>query len=448
MRLLGIEVAPHEVRVAHGERALGRVRLRSFARLPLAAPAQLPDVLRELARTSPHSVLTALPLDLVTHRMLVLPFRDRRRLGRAAPLELLGQLPAEVDDALVASSPLGAVAAGTAVLAAVVRRTDLAAHRAAFEAAGLPLGRTDLAPLPAWNLLRADDADLALLVADGTRSTLSLRRGGRIAHLRALGASAGEPEALAAEVRWTLAAMGGATVLVLAGADASPALGEALRRVLALRIVPLADAVGATLPASDAFDACAVAAGLVAGAGARTRIGLALDAERRGEPASFRRAAALAAAALLLAALDLGLVRHGLARRDAALARAIATEAAAALPGERMVAPREQLEAAVAAAARRELRLGGGASTLEVLRALSARVPAAIQLDLDELAIEPDAVLLHGRAGSFDAVDALRRALPGTGLGEATAEETRTTVDGRGVEFRLRAPRLAPGASS
>src|SRR5207249_2513621 len=107
---------------------------------------------------------------------------------------------------------------------------------------------------------------------------------------------------------------------------------------------------------------------------------------------SLRRAAALAGLALALGALDAGLAHHRLARRDATLTRALAAEAAAALPGARLVAPRAQLEAAVAAATRRAARLGSETGPLDVLRELSARVPHALRLDLDEFAVERDSV--------------------------------------------------------
>src|SRR5206468_4138389 len=196
------------------------------------------------------------------------------------------------------------------------------------------------------------------------------RRGGRLAGLRALGASAREPAALAAEVRWSLAALGArSATIVLAGADGEPALTRAIAAA-GVHVVPLAEAAR---PGGGEIAACAVAA---------------------------------------------------------------------ALPGARLAAPRAELDAAVAAATRRATRLGGETGPLEVLRELSARVPPALRLDLDELSIERDGVLLHGRAESFDAVDALRRALSASPLlADVTAGETRTTVDGRGVEFRLRAAR-------
>ena len=451
-RLLGLEIAAREVRVARGERRFGTLRLTALERRPLAGPEALPGVLAELAETRADVVLTALPAASATHRFLTLPFRDRGRLARTAPLELLGQLPFDPAGLAVACEPLGPAPGGSVVLAVAVRREELTAHAGLLAGASLAPARIDLAPLPAWNLLPASREDQALVVADGAASALALRRAGRLAGLRALGASAREPAALASEVRWSLAAFGGAPATVaVAGADAGPALAHALAAATGARVAPLAEAAR-LVPAhgADAIAACAVAAGLVAGAGRTARAGLALGGTAPAGHGSLRRAAVLAGLALALGALDVGLAHHRLVRRDAALARALAAEAAAALPGARLVEPRAQLEAAAAAAARRAARLGGATGPLEVLRELSARVPPALRLDVDELAVERDGILLHGRAESFDAVDALRRALAASPLlADVTADETRTTVDGRRVEFRLRAARKpALGASS
>jgi len=445
MRVLGIEIAPREVRVAHAERTLGALRIVALERIAHDGADALAAVLATLARARPARVLTVIPAQQVAHRVFTLPFRDRRRIARAAPLELLGQLPVEADGLAVACEAIGPVRDGTLVLAAAVRRADVDAHVALLAAAGLAPARVALAPLAAWSLL-PPDGDLALVVADGDRSAVAIRRAGRLAALRALGAAAAEPAALAAEVRWSLAALGGTPPLVVvAGADQDAtlaALGGAGARAL-----PLAEATPLALPRAN-LAACAVAAGLVAGG--RGPATLALGGAPEGDGRGLRRSAALALVALALAALDVGLARHGLARRDAALVRAIQAEAAAAMPGTRLVAPRAQLDAAVAAAARRTVRFGGAASPLELLREISTRVPPTVRLDLDEATIARDGLVLHGRAESFDAVDALRRVLAGSPhLADVTADETRTTVDGRRVEFRLRAAvRAAGGASS
>lgn len=439
MRIVGIDVAADEIRVAEGERRLGRTRFVGLRRVSLAGAA--PEACLAALRARRARVLTALPAAAVAHRRLILPFRDRRRLARTVPLELAGRLAAEVPDAVVAFARIGADADGTAVLAAAARARDLDACVAPLAAAGLPPAGVGLAPLPAWHLVAPRIGDAALVLADGPRSAVSVRRDGRLAGLRALGATPDAPDAFVAEVRWTLAALGEPPpALVLAGADAGPALAAALAAATGGRVVPIAEAGVAT--GAD-LAAAVVAAGLVVGDGD--------DADLRfaaGETAApWRTAAALAAAAVVLAAVNVGLWRARLGARDVALRDAIRATAAAALPGAPLVAPRAELEAALAS-------LGpggsdGGARALTLLREASARIPASVRLDLERLVVEPGLLRLEGRAADFDAVETVRRALAGSPLlADVAAEEARATVDGRGVAFRLRAARRAGGGTS
>ncbi len=442
-RLLGIDIAPGEVRIARGEHRLGGVRLTDVARLPLAGET-LATILARVggARRGAH-VLTTLPPAAVAHRVLALPFRDRRRLARTVPLELAGQLAAEIEDAVVAFEPLAEGGDGTTVLAVAARRADVDQRATLLATAGLAAARIDLAPLPAWNLVAAHAGDAALILADGTQSSVSVRRAGRVVALRALDRAPSDADAFAAEVCWSLAALGEPPpTIILAGADAASVLGALRAATRGISVVPIGRVATAR---GDDLDACAVAAGLVLGAG-RTGSGLRLGGTQA-SAGSWRAAAALAAAAIVLAVVNLGLWHLRLAQHDATLRAAIRSAAAAVLPEAPLAAPRAELEAAVAA-------LGDGhrdaAGALALLREASARVPAAIHLDLDELVVEPQALRLGGRAASFEAVEALRRALAASPLlASVAAEETRATVDGRGVEFRLRAERrTAPGTSS
>lgn len=439
MRLVGIEITPDELRVAWGERRLGAVRLTAVDRVPLDGDGDsLRTALAGLAVARPAVVLTTLPLARTTHRLLALPFRDRARLADTAPLELLGQLPLGAGDTVVATHTLARSAAGSEVLAVAVERAALEAHAAPFAAAGLPATRIDLAPLPALALV--PDGDVALVVADGGASALVVRRAGRIAGLRALGSDPHDADAFGAEARWSLHALGGAARVVLAGPDATrvqPALTAAIDGAVAL-LAPTAALAGDADPAE--VSRCAVAAGLVLGEGRGDGAGMTIAGHGAGETGRWRRPAALAALALALAAVDVGLVRTELTRRGAALDRAATEVVAAALPGTPVQSARAQLEEAVAA--RRRLRPAGDLPALEVLRELSERVPETLRLDIDELVIEPDAIRLHGRGQSFDAVEALRAALAASPLvAEVHADDTRTTVDGTGVEFTLRAAR-------
>ena len=76
MRLVAIDVAEHEVRVAWGERGLGAARLTAVERVPRDRdPESLRTTLAAIASARPGAVLTTVPLAHATHRRLALPFR-------------------------------------------------------------------------------------------------------------------------------------------------------------------------------------------------------------------------------------------------------------------------------------------------------------------------------------------------------------------------------------
>jgi Tfp pilus assembly protein PilN len=437
---IGLDVAPHEVRIARAERTLGGLRPLGVERRALPnGDADVDASLAALATERPAAVHLALPAHDATHRIVDLPFTDRARLAEVAPLELLGRLPSAPEGTTVASTRLDADGGRGRVLAAAVRAADLDAARARLAQHGLPVGRIELAPLPVWALVPAPLADATVVIADGARSAVTCRRAGRLVGLRALDAA--DPAALAAELGWTLPALDAPLPLLVTGADAAPLLRALTAAGTAAR--PLAGEIDST-PGDDAFDAGAGALGLVSRAAPELR--LALAGTPTAAPGDSRRLRRLAIAAMLLAVLDLGLVHLDLARREAALAREADAVAAAALPD----VPPAEARARLVEAADLRRRVGSPSqSVLEVLRDLSSRVPAALPLDLDEVGIDAETVRIHGRCGAFDAVDALRRALATSPFArEVVAEETRSTVDGAGVEFRLRIERSAGGAPS
>jgi hypothetical protein len=251
--------------------------------------------------------------------------------------------------------------------------------------------------------------------------------------MRALASAPGaDPRAFAREVAWALTALGGVPALVLAGADASVEVSDALAETTGLS--PLAIDAAVRPPwRHPALGGCATALGVVAGRGlvldeARDDVVIA----RRG-----RRVAALAAAAALLLAADLGVARWRLARRDAALLQTIHATAAGALPaGARIVAPRAQLEAAAGALARAPARPRASsacsASSRRVCRRPSPSTRSAHRRWRRRPAPRPGHELRDRRR--------LRaRARRSPALRDVAAEESRAAVDERGVEFGLRA---------
>src|SRR5262249_34359596 len=159
--------------------------------------------------------------------------------------------------------------------------------------AGLRSSRVDLAPLPALDLVPEHAGPVALLIADGTRSAVVVRRDGQLTGLRALGGDAGDAELLAVEARWALEALGfaGRIRVAVRGAAAAHRGREAALRVPGARFEPRATVAAAGEP--EDVSACTVPAGLLVGEGRRTRAGLVL-AGAGDEPAgSWRRAGTL-----------------------------------------------------------------------------------------------------------------------------------------------------------
>src|SRR5439155_8285442 len=165
MRILAIEIGDGELRAARALRTFGSARLAGVERIPFADASELRAALERLAAWHPQVVVALAPAALVTHRILTLPFGSRRRVAATVPLELLGQLPAAPEDPVIAFEPLVRTEAGTVVVAAVARRTDVDAHLEPLVASGLALARLDLAPLPVWGLVPDAAGDAALVLA-------------------------------------------------------------------------------------------------------------------------------------------------------------------------------------------------------------------------------------------------------------------------------------------
>jgi len=431
---VGIEPASGGLRLASAERRRGRPVL-----------LRVEDGAEPALRSRSHRALAALPLALTTHRVLALPFGDERTLAQVVPLELRGQLPGEPSDGRIGFEVVARTPTSAEVLAFVVRAHDLDAAASAAAQGGAPVVGLTIAPLALRWLLPAGFTGTVLL-ADGANTTVSVWDGGTPRALRALVAAARDPEAVTEELAWLLPALGGVSEpFVLAGPDASGVLAACHRRHPTAALLPLAhlaaDVDAAAILASPV--ACALALGALDG---RAHVPFALNAVP--SPLLTPRVRRLALAAALLAAFDVGIVRLELAGRSARVQAALEAEAARALPGEPVVAPRAQLEAAVSRA-RHATGSAAYGSTLARLREVSERVPEGLVLDVTRLTLEGEHLLLVGDAPTFETADVLRRALTGSArLRDVVADEVRTTVDGTRVSFRLRARWVAPGEAS
>ena len=145
-----------------------------------------------------------------------------------------------------------------------------------------------------------------------------------------------------------------------------------------------------------------------------------------------------------VAGLGLGnlyLQNHFKARRLAHLQDGIAEAFREVLPGVRLVRPVAQIREKIGDLDRRLRAFGGLAgaqfSGLQILRELSSRVPASLQVEVDDLTISGEVIELSASTASYDNVVKLQNAFAASPLlSDVTINNTRQGSNNR-VQFRL-----------
>ena len=467
-RTMALEVGAFTLRAALVESTLRSQRVLGFYASPRTPGADLAGELRSFVATHElrwDEVLSALPGDVVTQRILTLPFRDRKRLDQTVPFELENHLPFELEEAIVDYQVLGGDDGTALVLAAAAPKTAVRAHLEALAAAGIDPRVVDLAPLATLNVLRRGGAELrgasSLVTIDGGAASVALFHDGRLQGLRTVTHGAGtngDGEALIRDVRWSLAALGGDDggrdlTLWVGGTAASSGAAAALARGLAttaqgvetLRV----DGVPPTLRREQAAFAGPLGLALREGTA-----GEAFGVDfRRGEFTYHRereavwrhgaRTALLALVAVVLMIVSFGYENAHLARRRDAVRAQIRGLFTAALPEVRtIVNERAQLSTEIAALEKQQKLYGGlsrsAVRAIDVLRALTAGAPEGVVLDIEELALDGDTLRVRGSTPSYEGVESVKRSLAARPeFRDVQAKDVRASVDAQRVDFRL-----------
>ena len=464
---LALDVGPTTLRAALVERTLRTQRVLGLYAHPRAPGGDLASDLRALAvqhGITWDEVVSALPGDAATHRILPLPFADRKRLDQTVPFELESHLPYELEDSVVDFQVLGAGAEGAHdVLAVSAPKDAVREHLAVLAAAGVDPRLVDLSSLACLNVVRESTAGRAGRIAfvglDAARTTIALLADGRLVGLRVVsgGVTNGDLERCLRDVRWSLLALadGEPLTALWVGGDAADTPGA---------LAALGRALGTTPQSLDTLAVPAVPVALRGKQAAfATPLGLALrqagDAPafgvdlRRGEFAYHRerealwrglaRAAVLAGVALVLMVASFILdARQLTARRDAVRGeiRSIFT---AALPGVRtIVNEKAQLQSEIAALEKQRRLFGSLAPSapraIDCLRALTAAVPNDVPLDVEELSIDGETLRLRGSTKTYEGVEAVKRGLAARPeFRNVETKDVRASVDGQKVDFRL-----------
>ena len=426
------------------------------------------------------TVLAALPAHRGALRNLALPFRDLRRLRQTIGFALDEHVPFEPEDVVVDFRRLPAHPAppGAQVLAAAVPKRDVAAGLALLTDAGLEPAVLDLDVFSLADAAVLGDGGLpartAVLHVGGERALLTLLHDGAPVFARSLAqgpaATNGrlpDAERLAGPLRHTLLACEDTLqqacepdlLLVAGGEPEAPAsLAAALEAATGIASRAWRHQAPGVAPAGAAAEAGradpdAVALGCALRGLHRRFRGFTLRRAEFAPHSNLRelrgRLVVLGALACAVAALGLGnlhLQNHFKAQRLAQLQNGIAEVFSEIAPGSRMVQPLAQAQERMRGLQRRLRAFGGLAGTqlsaLQILREFSARVPAALRVEVDSLTINEDAVELSASAASYDSVVSLQNALAASPLlDDVTINNTRQGSNNT-VQFRLslRAP--------
>lgn len=496
-RVLALDISDADIKAALVETSFRDYRVTGFYRDALSAAngTREEQIRRFLDRHSlaGDTVLSGLPGDCVTWRTFFLPFRDRKRLLQTIPFELESQVPFGLDEVVVDHYVVNRDRSGTTVLAALVLKRDLERHLEMLQAAGVDPKVVDVGPLAALNTLTLvpDLPPTFAFVDCGARACIvALYRNKQLVGLRVLTVAAptigsngsgaietheGEtngsgngalvlhtpaPASMLTEIQWTLLALNGAPL-----DDELPCYVAGEPESLGVDVRELETKLGVKTHALDRMPL----RGMDPGAGREasgysTSLGLALREVAPGEAlgVNFRRGEftyhaaeeeirrrwrATATLMVVVVALGLGWLYADYwskASQVAAIDQQIRKVVEGTLPDVAISAPRAQLEEEIDALQQRLTLLhsavpASGATSVDILRVISAAIPNKIRIDCDDYTLDPDSVRTRCNTDTFESVDSIKQLLISTNFfGEVEVKDVKAAKDGAGVDFRLR----------
>jgi len=461
-RLIGIELGTESVRIAILRRDKGGVAVIALEERPggsaaeqVAAVAGLPGVTFGLG----DRLAIALPATRAYLRTLHFPFKDRRKIQAAAPFELAAQLPVTMESCTSALLWHKVAAEGSEVVAAAVPTAAVGEQLAPFEAAGVPLHILDLMPFGLAAGL-ADRLGNAILVCiTDAETTVSRVENGQIREHRLIpGPLASTNQLAVTQLLRDCQALqpreeGDPWPVYLTGAGATPEVLDALRS-RGLPATTLALTLGGKHIAPAFVPAAALALRAAPQQGEHSFNLRQGPFAYRGELRAVRRAAVTAATLLVLTMLVLGAAAYLNYRDRARQAETIQREMVqiyqSAFPGTTLtVDVALQMDSKL-----RELRnsadalgIAGQPPPWRILRAL-AELPAQVPIELEEFYCGSEEVRLSGTTDSFEAVNRVRDLLARSSLFDSVeVTESRKSLDGSRIDFRLRLPLAVKGGT-
>ncbi|MGB6553692.1 MAG: type II secretion system protein GspL [Candidatus Binataceae bacterium] len=475
-RIIALEIAGERVRAASANRTWNTFEFVGvFEAHQQPGEADLAPALLRLIEKSgrPDILISALPSEAVTKRILELPFGDSRRLHQVVPFALEEHLPFPVDGAVVAFTRLGTDGDRSLVLAAFARKQEMQHHLDLLARAGLDPKTVTLAPYalaamfararngtrPTPHLVieaEHDSTSMVLLDLEGIPRVMRTVGGGLI---NADGAAPTPAQAtpVVNALRQTMLAhaseLENADLIVTGAGAAMPRVKAMLAEAVALipreaREFDCSSMFGGTRPDITRFGT--TIAMLVGELPTKPvdllnfrQAAFAFRGRTRGDLTPFYTPAILAACVVFLILLNFASGVVGKLHRLSVLNSQIASIAGPVLGESKPADPMRELRSGIATMNKRLRLIGGNVarnSPLETLRAVSDAIPRRLPVQLEDVQIDETGLRLTGLADSFTSVDEVKHALDlGGNFGAIEVTHARAGDDASKVEFRMSA---------
>ncbi len=466
-RILALDLGSHTLKAAVIESSLSRCRVVGIFQQMRVPTRSLAEQLQELCTThqlQADTVLSGLPGDAVSHRLLTLPFSHARQISQAVPFEIERLIPFSLDEVVVADQIIRRTDEGTYTLARAVPKSTLTEHLGVLQSAGLSSARVMLTPLASLALLSLANAEMsgvtALLDIGENLTSVVLLQDGILVGWRTIETGLRHTGGLLTflqKLHWTFLALGGdETILptkmfLCGGRSHVPQLQAELAREFSTEITPFQQL---TIPSmaplqreeQSTFATCLGLGLHEALRGMSPMVNLcqgefALQRHDETVRTESRRLGWLAVGVAVAASLAFMLDVHRLNTHYQSLRQEVRRTFVAALPDTQTVVNEKiQLQDAIEVLQKREHLLQGSStgSALDILRHLSAVIPEQIVLDLDEWMIDEVAVRLRGTTTSFEAAEGIKTAIMSLGLfREAQLKDVKTVAGSNKVAFGL-----------
>ncbi len=463
-QVYGLDIGRASVKGVAIERSLRQKKIvGAFVRPyddPTRAAAEALLLLDEMGYDPDEDTLALVwPGRTVTARVVSMPVEGRRKILESLPYALETVTPFEAEQILADFLPRRKTegAEGTQVAAIAALRQPFEEELARLIAAGVSPDVITPAPVLSARMGSANREAIIDLGAAGVSFTLLTAEGLSSYHSLEIDLPAADDESYARRIAGELKRLvygrpddEKPTTVRFIGGGATPARNAKIAALTGLAaanpLYPDAEGVEGGIEADGAIASALTVALMTAGDGT----GVNFRSGRYEKKRSFAgvKSQGLVAVGLLALVLVMGLASFTLegmrlGDQKAELDKQVRAAFMKALPGTKVVAEYQQLTAELTHLKERAALVGADGSAgdpaLSRLRDISAAIPRAIVVDIERLVYEPGEIVLTGRTGGFDEVEAIKKALANIDWAEKVDvgdAKTRKTGEG-GVSFRI-----------